>query len=46
MKRDGYVHESEQKTLRLRKKAFVGGAVPFKNEDVDDEVKGEKQPSA
>lgn len=32
MKKQGYVHESETKTLRLRKKAFVKGAVPFNEE--------------
>ena len=32
LKAQGYVHESDMKTLRLRKKAFVEGRVPF-NED-------------
>ncbi|KAL3912445.1 MAG: hypothetical protein SGILL_006877, partial [Bacillariaceae sp.] len=32
MKKQGYVHESETKTLRLCKKAFVKGAVPFNEE--------------
>jgi hypothetical protein len=47
MKQQGYVHESEMKTLRLRKKAFVNGNVPFIEEQngTQEVVKGEVEKS-